>query len=169
VGYVDPDVPRRPRTRLGRFARAVHHWIVDESRDGRAAEIVAWSNAATALALAAAVAFAAWSRWPGQAPWMGLAAFAGSFVLLRIALVHRVTVWIAALLGTLTVGAVAGGLAWFFAHVIEDSPSAPILAAAVASLLAAAPAASAYAKLAKRRSSDVPDSLLEPVSVPHSR
>ena len=40
---------------LRRAARAVHHAVFNASREGRAAEIAIWSNAASALAVAGAV------------------------------------------------------------------------------------------------------------------
>ncbi len=43
------------RSTLSRALRAVHHAVFLASREGRAAEIAAWSNGAAAVAVAAAV------------------------------------------------------------------------------------------------------------------
>jgi hypothetical protein len=86
-----------------------------------------------------------------------------AFVLLRLALLHRVTVWIAAAFGTVAIAGAAGGLAWLFAHVIELD-AAPPIAAACAGVLAAILPTRAYVKLARSRERDVPDSLIDPVS-----
>ncbi|MDB4937669.1 MAG: hypothetical protein JWP87_4641, partial [Labilithrix sp.] len=50
-----------------------------------------------------------------HAAWIGLAVGIVSFAGLRLSLAHRVTVWIAAAFGTLTIAALGGGLAWLFA------------------------------------------------------
>lgn len=117
--------------------------------------------------LGAGAVYLAWSWLGADALWLGAGAAAFAFTLLRVSLVNRVSVWIAAALGTLTVGALGGSLAWVFAHVIE-TPWAPALAAIVGAIVAAAPPAWSYARLARRRQEDVPDSLIEPVSVPPS-
>ena len=72
------------------------HADFDESRQGRASEIAAWSNAASALAIGAGVTAFAWSRIPVHAAWVGLVAAALMFLVLRLALTHRATVWVAA-------------------------------------------------------------------------
>ncbi|MBX3189885.1 MAG: hypothetical protein KF819_22860 [Labilithrix sp.] len=164
---------RRPRTssslpRWRRIARTVHHAVFDESREGRAAEVAAWSNAASALALGAGATALAWSRSGSRALAIGAATFVVAFVLLRLLLAHRVSVWFAAALGTLTVSALGGGLAWVFAHVVEH-PAAPSIGAAIGALLAAALPAWSYGTIARRRRDEIPDSLLEPVSLPRSR
>lgn len=146
---------------LRRALRAVHHAVFHASREGRAAEIAAWSNAAAAVG-AGAGAFALSRSWPAA-----LATALAMFVPLRVALAHRVTVWVAALLGTLAVAATSGGLAWVFAHVLE-APSAPPIAAVLGALAGALAPAWAYGRLAQRRLDEVPDSLLEPVSLPPS-
>jgi hypothetical protein len=132
------------------------------SREGRLAEIAAWSNAAAALALGG-LAFYELRSWS-----IALVAMVLSFVLLRVALAHRLTVWIAASFGTLAVGAAGGTLAWVFAHVVEV-PSLPSIAAVFGAIFAACPPAWSYARLAKHRADAIPDSLIEPVSVPSSR
>ncbi len=137
--------------------RAVHHAIWSESREGRAAEIVAWSNAAAALGVGAQ-AFVL-----GASVGVAVAVAVLAFLLLRLALVHRVTVWIAAAFGTVAVAGAAGGLAWLFAHVVEN-PAAPPIAAAAAGVLTALVPTRAYVQLARRRANDVRDSLIEPVS-----
>lgn len=142
---------------MRRLLRAVHHAIFHESREGRAAEIVAWSNAAAALG-AGAQAFVL-----DCSPAASLAIAVLAFLLLRVALLHRVTVWIAAAFGTVAIAGAAGGIAWLFAHVIEH-PAAPPIAAGAAGVLAAIVPTCAYVRLAKRRAENVPDSLIEPVS-----
>ena len=142
---------------MRRLLRAIHHSIFHESSAGRAAEVVAWSNAAAALGAGA------------QGFVMGLSVAASAciavlaFVLLRLALLHRVTVWIAAAFGTVAIAGAAGGLAWLFAHCIEID-AAPPIAAAAAGILAAILPTRAYVKLARARERDVPDSLVDPVS-----
>lgn len=131
--------------------------MFDASRQGRAAEIIAWSNAAAALGAGA------------QALVLGapIAAAAGvavlAFVLLRLALLHRLTVWIAAACGTAAVAGAAGALAWLFAHAIELD-AAPPVAAAAAGILAAILPTRAYLQVERSRAADVRDSLIEPVS-----
>lgn len=151
-----------------RFFRAVYQAIFVASRQGRAAEIAAWSNAAGALAVGGGVAALAWSRMGSGAAWLGLGVGAVTLLLLRLALTHRLTVWVASLLGTLTVAACGGSLTWLFAHVLE-MPSVPPVAAVVGALLAALAPAWSYAQLARRRAESIRDSLIDPISVPHSR
>jgi hypothetical protein len=90
------------------------------------------------------------------------------FVLLRLALANRHTIWIAASFGTLAVGSASGGLAWLFGHGIEASASAPSIAAVIFAVLGAMLPAWAYGRLAERRASNQRDSLIDPVSVPSS-
>lgn len=142
---------------MRRFLRAVHHAVFHESRQGRAAEIVAWSNAAAALG-AGAQAFVL-----GASIAVSGALAVLAFVLLRLALLHRVTVWIAAAFGTIAVAGAAGGLAWLFAHVVEN-PAAPPIAAAAAGVLTAIVPTRAYVQFARSRANDERDSLVEPVS-----
>lgn len=135
--------------------------MFDASRAGRSFEVAAWSNAAASLALGA-------GSYAGTRSWqIALGTAVVAFVLLRGVLTHRLTVWIAASFGTLAVGAVGGGLAWLFAHVL-DAPSAPSIAAVLGALLSATVPAWAYAELAQRRAQDIRDSLVDPVSVPRS-
>jgi hypothetical protein len=148
--------------------RAVRHAIVDESREGRAAEIVAWANSTSALAVGAAVTAFGWSRLPVHAAWIGLASSAFAFLVLRLALTHRHTVWFAAFVGTLTVASLGGTLAWLFGHVV-DTPEASSIAAVIGALIASVPPAWSYAHLARRRAEAVRDSLVDPTSVPSSR
>lgn len=150
------------------MARAVHHAFFHASRAGRASEIAAWANGTSALAVAVGIAVLTWSRLPVHAAWVGLGGGVLVFVGLRLALTHRFTVWIAALVGTLTIAALGGSLAWLFAHV-GDNPSAPPTAAVFGAILAALGPAWSYAQLARRRANDVRDSLISPVSVPRSR
>jgi hypothetical protein len=143
--------------------------VFEVSREGRAAEIAAWSNAATALAVAGAVASVAWSRVHVHALTIGLACGLVAFVALRFALAHRVTVWVAAVAGTLTISALGGSAAWLFAHVV-DSALAPSIAAVAGALGAALAPAWGYAQLARRRAEHIRDSLIDPpVSGPTSR
>ena len=156
---------------LRRATRAVHHAVFHASREGRAAEIAAWANAASSVAVGAGVAVVVWSQLallPASAAWIGLVAGVVAFVGLRLALAHRLTVWIAAGFGTLTLAALGGSLAWLFGHVVE-SPAAPSIAAVLGALVAALAPAWSYAHLARRRAEDVRDSLIAPVSVPRSR
>jgi hypothetical protein len=138
------------------LSRAVFY----ESREGRAAEIAAWSNALVGIA----AGVAAWASLRSWGIAFGVALVA--FVLLRVALAHRVTVWIAAVFGTVVVGASGGALTWLFAHVIEV-PAAPPIAAAIAALVTGALPGWAYLQLARHRANDIPDSLVAPV--PSSR
>lgn len=163
-----PPSPRPPRRALTRALRAIRHAVFDESRGGRAAEIAAWSNGASAVAIAAAVTALGWERLPVHAAWVGLLSGALALVVLRFSLTHRLTVWFAAAVGTLTVAAVGGALAWLFAHVVEIA-AAPSIAAVGGALLAALAPAWSYASIARRRAEDVRDSLVEPVSAPRSR
>jgi len=147
--------------------------VFHASREGRAAEVVGWANAVAAVAIAGGLMVVGWERWGTGAAWVGLVMGVFAFALLRLSLAHRVTVWGAAVLGTGTSAAGAGSLAWVFGHAIEH-PAAPPVAAGVAALVVGLPAAIAYARIARRRSDDVPDSLLEPVSLnrrsaPHSQ
>ncbi len=151
-----------------RLLRALHHAVLHESREGRAAEIIAWSNGVTGLALGGLVGWLTWSRGVTTALGVGLAAAAIAFCMLRLALAHRVTVWIAAVLGTSSVAAIGGGLAWVFAHLFESVPGLPPAAAALGAVLAGLLPAMSYRKLARHRAHDVRDSLM-PISLPHSR
>lgn len=161
---------RRPsHSPTKRFLRAVHHAIFHESREGRAAEVIAWSNGATGLAFGMLVAWLAWGRGPTPALGLGLATAALAFCALRLALANRYTVWVAGVLGTTTIAALGGTLAWVFAHLFESLPALPAIAAAVGGALAASAPGWSYAQLARHRSDDVRDSLVSPVSVPHSR
>jgi len=141
-----------------RALRAIHHAAFHASRDGRTAEIAAWSNAAAALGVGA-LAFYTTRSWV-----LALIAAPLAFVLLRVALAHRVTVWLAASFGTLAVAAAGGTLCWPFAHV-TDSASLPSIAAVFGGILSACAPAWSYAKLARHRADNVPDSLVEPVSI----
>ena len=104
---------------LRRFARAGRHVVFDESRGGRAAEIAAWSNGASAVALGAAygarVGAASGARARGSVLRRGALAFARPPPRARASL----TLWIAAVGGTLTIAAGGGTLAWLFAHLVE--------------------------------------------------
>jgi hypothetical protein len=151
-----------------RAIRTLAHAVFDESRGGRAAEIAAWSNAAAAVAVALAIIVAGWDRLAVHAAWLGLGAGAITLLVLRLALTNRLTVWIAALAGTLTVAAIAGVLAWLFGHVVEIA-QAPSIAAVAGALLGALAPAWGYGHIARRRASDVRDSLVDPVSAPRSR
>jgi len=161
------DNQKNASSSFGRALRRVHRAIFVASRHGRAAEIAAWSNAAASAVVAAALSASLWSRIGSHAAWLGLVVFAATFAFLRLSLAHRTTIWLAAFAGTTTVAGAGGGVAWVFAHVIEAS-AAPLIAAIAGALLAGAPAAWAYAHLAKRRAHCVPDSLLEPLSAPPS-
>jgi hypothetical protein len=157
-------------TSLASFTRRVRHAVFDESRAGRAAEIALWSNGASALAVAASAGALLWSRLSLHAVWIALALGVVTFAGLRLSLAHRVTVWIAAFAGTLTIAALGGSFAWVFAHVLE-MPDAPSVAGVLGALVAALLPAWSYAQLARRRANHVRDSLLDPISgpAPHSR
>lgn len=153
--------------RVRRAVRAVDHVVFDASRVGRAGEIAAWSNAASAVAVAGTTGALLWSRFaPINAAWIGLLAGVAMFAALRLALAHRYTVWISALVGTLTIAALGAAVAWLFGHLVE-APNAPSVAAPLGAILAALGPAWAYGQLAQRRASSVRDSLLSPV--PSSR
>ncbi len=117
--------------------------MFDASRVGRAGEIAAWSNAASAFAVAVGTGALLWARLGTNAAWLGLGAGVVTFVVLRLALAHRYTVWISASVGTLTIAALGAAVAWLFGHVI-DAPSAPSVAAALGAILAALAPAWAY-------------------------
>jgi hypothetical protein len=145
-----------------KFLKGIQRVLSYESRDGRAAEIAGWSNALAALG-------AGGGAWYGTGSW--IAALAVSVVLfscLRIALAHRVTVWIACAVGTIVVGATAGALAWTFGHIAEH-PLAPALAAMIVGLCSTIAPAWAYTHIARQRANDVPDSLVDPGPVRSSR
>jgi hypothetical protein len=154
--------------RIRGLARAAHHVVFDASRVGRAGEIAAWSNGASGLAVALGMTALLWARFGSNATWLGLLAGAVTLLVLRLALAHRYTVWISALIGTLTIASLGGGVAWLFGHVVE-SPSAPSVSAVLGALLAALGPAWAYAQLAKRRARAERDSFIDPISVPSSR
>jgi hypothetical protein len=137
-----------------RTLRLLRNALVYESREGRAAEVCGWSNLVTAVAAAAGTFYAARS-----VP-VALAAGVAAFIALRLALAHRVTVWIAAAVGTLSVAAVGGAFAWVFAHVV-DASAAPPIAAALGAIVAGALPALSYARVARRRAAGVRDSLLD--------
>jgi hypothetical protein len=149
-------------TWFSKALRGLHHAIFHASRDGRSSEIAAWSNAVASIGFGV-VTYALTRSWPFTVCIPIIV-----YVLLRAALTHRLTVWIAAALGTLAVSGAGGGLSWLFAHVIEVS-WVPALAAAIGALVSATFPAWAYARLARLRGRDVRDSLIEPVSVPPSR
>ncbi|MDB5216982.1 MAG: hypothetical protein JWO86_4909 [Myxococcaceae bacterium] len=158
----------RSDTFAARAVRSIRHAIVDESRGGRAAEIAAWSNGATAVGVGLAISVLGWERLAIHAAWLGLAGAVLMLVVLRLALTHRLTVWVAAVAGTLSVAALSGSLAWLFAHVVENA-EAPSIAALAGALLGALAPAWGYAHIARCRANDVRDSLVDPVSGPHSR
>src|SRR5690242_4219116 len=97
-----PSSPRSQRSRswIANLIRSIHHAIFHASREGRSAEVAAWSNAVASLGLGAG-AFMLAHSWP-----LALVVATFSFVLLRVALAHRLTVWVAASFGTLAVSAV---------------------------------------------------------------
>jgi hypothetical protein len=160
-----PTKPKGPRrSAIARAIRSIHHLIFHASREGRSAEIAVWSNAIASLGIGAGTFFLTHHSWP-----LSITTAALSFVLLRLALAHRLTVWIAASCGTLAVSCVGGGLAWLFAHVIEAVPSAPSIAAVIGAVASATLPAWAYGRLAQRRDDHIRDSLIDPVSVPSSR
>lgn len=152
---------RKERGPVARVLRVLRHAIFDASRQGRVAEITGWSNAFASLGLGG-LAYLLTSSWQ-----VAVGTPIGAFVLLRIALVHRHTLWIAASLGTLAVSGLAGFLAWLFAHVAEV-PWLPSVAAVIVALASATVPAWAYARLAQRRMHHIRDSLIDPVSVPSS-
>jgi hypothetical protein len=150
-------------SRVRRVFRALHHAVFHASRQGRAAEVAGWSNALASLAIGGGL----FLLYRSIA--LAVAASVVAFVLLRVALAHRATVWIAASFGTLAVAGAAGGLAWLFAHVVESIPSLPSIVAVLAAVGGATLPAWAYGRLAQRRVENVRDSLFDPVSVPSSR
>jgi hypothetical protein len=143
--------------RLTKWAYAI---VFAGSREGRAAEIVGWSNAVASLAIGVGLAALA------HAPW-ALAALAAvvTFVLLRVGMASRKTAWVVALLGVTCVGGAAGALGWVLGHIVESWTYAPAVLALVASAAVVIPAGWAYARLLRRRADDVPDSLVDPVSL----
>ncbi len=143
--------------------RAIHHAFVFESRHGRAAEIVGWSNALAALVVGAAV-----YRGLELTLLLALGATVLAFVLLRLALAHRLTLGLAALAGTLSVAAVSGLFAWTLGHAIESYAWAPHVLGIASALGGALAPAWAYASVAAHRRQQVPDSLISPVSGPPS-
>lgn len=146
---------------VGRLLRLLDHAIFDASRQGRVAEITGWANAFASLELGGLV-YLLTSSWQ-----VAVATLVVAFGLLRIALVHRHTLFVAASLGTLAVSGLAGFLAWLFAHVAEI-PWLPSVAAVIVAIASATVPAWAYAQLAQRRTNHIRDSLIDPVSVPSS-
>jgi len=150
---------------MRRFLRAVHHAIFHASREGRASEVVLWSNAIASLAMGV-LAWFLFRSIPGA-----IATAVVLFVLLRVALANRHTIWISASFGTLAVGGACGSLAWLFGHVIEASTSAPSIVAVLCAVGGAMLPAWAYSRLAEKRATNTRegrDSLIDPVSVPTS-
>lgn len=145
-----------------RFFRILHHAFTYESRYADASEITGWSNALAALAIGAG-GFSLFHSWV-VAPAVAVLAYC----LLRLALANRVTVWIAAAVGTLSVATAAATIGWLFGHVAEVS-WAPVVAAASSGVLAAILPARSYMQLARARARDVRDSLIDPISIPRSR
>lgn len=139
---------------LRRLGRAVVRAFVYESSGGAAAEVVGYANALPALAAAAG----AWAL--ASTAWIAIVAGLVVYALLRLALAHRITIWIAAVLGTLAVAALVGVLAWVFAHFVE-APWAPPLGAVLGVLAGGALPGWAYGRLIVARMNDVPDSLIE--------
>jgi hypothetical protein len=148
--------------RRSKLFRRLNALFFAESREGRSSEIAAWSNALASIAIGVAI-FLRTHSWP-----FAICLPIIVFGLLRGALAHRFTLWIAAAAGTLAVAAVGGGLAWLFAHVIEAA-WVPAAAAALGAAISALLPAWAYSRLSQRRIDQQPDSLIEPVSVPPSR
>lgn len=139
---------------LRRFARAVHRAFVYESSGGAAAEVVGYANALPALTVAAGV----WAL--ASTAWIAVSAGLVTYALLRLALAHRVMIWIAAVLGTLAVAGLGGALAWVFAHFVETSWAPP--ACAVLGVIAGGALPGwAYGRLILARMNDVPDSLID--------
>ena len=156
------------RSLLHRALRTADHAIFDASRVGRAGEIAAWSNAASALVVAVGTTAWLWTQFAHEAGWAGLAVGVVTLVALRLALTHRYTVWVSAFFGTLTIAGGGAAMGWLFGHVVE-APSAPSTAAVAGAIVAAIAPAWAYSQLAKRRANAERDSLIDPVSVPASR
>ncbi len=146
---------------FSRTFRVLHRGLFYESQNGRAAEIAAWSNALAALGLGAASYFVLTS-------WVAAVVVAPlAFMGLRLSLVNRKTLWIAAVLGTLAVAGTAGGLGWLFGHLAEARAVPPIMCA-LAAIGAGLVPAWAFSKLASVREV-TRDSLIDASSVPSSR
>jgi hypothetical protein len=141
-----------------RVLRLLRRAVVYESREGRAAEIAGWSNFVAAFVVGAGAFYAERSFA------FAFAALVAALVALRLALANRVTVWLAAAVGSLSVATACGALAWTFAHVLE-MPAAPPIAGALGALVGGAIPATAYLRIARRRADDVPDSLLHAPSL----
>lgn len=144
-----------------RTFRLVYRGLFYESQNGRAAEIAAWSNALAALGLGA-VAYLGAHSWI-----LALVVAPLAFVGLRVSLVNRKTLWIAAVFGTLAVAGAAGGMGWLFGHLAE-ARAVPPIACALAALGAGLVPAWAFSKLATIRAV-TRDSLIDASSVPSSR
>lgn len=140
-----------------------------ESREGRAAEVIAWSNGATALGVGGLVGWLTWSHGVTLSLGLGLGAAAVAFCALRLSLANRYTMWIAAALGTFSMAAIGGTLAWVFSHLFESIAALPAIAAVAGGFLAALAPGWSYAQLARHRLENVRDSLIHPISIPHSR
>jgi hypothetical protein len=136
-----------------RFGRRLRQIVLERSSQGRAAEIVGWSNAAAAGAGGIAIGYRTGT------PLGGLVAFAVAFAGLRLMLAHRKTVGFAALLGTSAVAGAAGSVTWLFAHVVDRAGFADALGI-MGALVGGAVSAWAYADLAGKRHAKVPDSLV---------
>lgn len=155
------------RSFLRRALRAADHVVFDQSRLGRAAEVAAWANAASAFAVAVGVGARLWARFGTNAAWLGLVAGALTLLVLRLALAHRYSLWLAASAGTLTLASLGAAIGWVFGHAIEVS-SAPSIAAVLCALVSAILPAWAYSQLAKHRQTERDSLLSPPVSAPPS-
>lgn len=147
-----------PSVSWRRFRRYVHAVVAYESSVGRAAEVAGWANALVAAAFAGGVF--------GGTRSVGVAAAVGvtAFVALRLALAHRIGVWVVWGVGTAAVGGSAGALGWLLAQVAERAWCPPV-AAVLCGLAAAAVPAWAYTVIARARAAGMPDSLVHPPSV----
>lgn len=125
-----------------------------ESRAGRAAEVTAWANAIASLAVGVG-AFALFHGWL-----VALGIAIAFFALLRVALTHRIAIWISAAFGTASVAAMGGVVAWLFSHVV-DRPYVPIVAGVLGAIFAGLVPGWGYFALARRHADEIPDSLLD--------
>jgi hypothetical protein len=127
------------------FLNRARSAVLFESDDPWATEVVAYANGAVALGSF----FFFWLVAKlSSIPSLGLALLL--LVLLRLCLTRRVTTWVAAVVSTLFLSAVAGGLGWMLAQCIEVR-AVPELVALAAALAGGALPAHAYRRLIAAR------------------
>ena len=144
-----------------RFKHRVARLIFTESAEPFASEIIGYTNAGISLTLFLVLVIGTVLGW---APSAGISLAA--FVLLRLALENRVTLWVAAVVGTSFVTAVGAGIGWMLGQVFETA-DAPIALAIASAILASILPVVAYRRFIMRGSDDIGRESILP-SVPSS-